>query len=287
MAGHTSGRTYYADSFVIVREYITALNRIGAMPTVQIGGDVPTTASSGQESAQAQTTGSDNSLSATKNDHTLEKQVLVEQLVEEMETALHLKETEKALKEAAQPEYIEVPNAGLCLLALWLPRLFDMLGLLETNADGKKDFRDTDARIRAIFVLQRLVTDEKREYKEQELAFNRILAACPFSVPLPKTLELTDTELQTVESMLAGVKSNWDKLKGTSVKGFQKSFIERPGKLEQREDKWVLYVEERSYDILLDSLPWSYRRIRLPWLKKRMDVVWRDKEEFDFENYNN
>lgn len=245
MAGHSSDRTYYADSSVIVREYITALNRIGAMPTVQIGGDVPTTASSGQESAQAQTT------------------------------------------EAAQPEYIEVPNAGLCLLALWLPRLFDMLGLLETGADGKKDFKDTDARIRAIFVLQRLVTDEKREYKEQELAFNRILAACPFSVPLPKTLELTDTELQTVESMLAGVKSNWNKLKGTSVKGFQKSFIERPGKLEQREDKWVLYVEERSYDILLDSLPWSYRRIRLPWLKKRMDVVWRDKEEFDFENYNN
>ena len=287
MAGHTSGRTYYADSFVIVREYITALNRIGAMPTVQIGGDVPTTASSSQESAQSQTTEADNSLSATMDDHTSEEQVLVERLVEEIEAALHLKEAEKALKEAAQPEYIEVPNAGLCLLALWLPRLFDMLGLLETGANGKKDFRDTDARIRAIFVLQRLVTDEKREYKEQELAFNRILAACPFSVPLPKTLELTDTELQTVESMLAGVKSNWNKLKGTSVKGFQKSFIERPGKLEQREDKWVLYVEERSYDILLDSLPWSYRRIRLPWLKKRMDVVWRDKEEFDFENYNN
>lgn len=287
MAGHTSGRTYYADSFVIVREYITALNRIGAMPTVQIGGDVPTTASSSQESAQSQTTEADNSLSATMDDHTSEEQVLLERLVEEIEAALHLKEAEKALKEAAQPEYIEVPNAGLCLLALWLPRLFDMLGLLETGANGKKDFRDTDARIRAIFVLQRLVTDEKREYKEQELAFNRILAACPFSVPLPKTLELTDTELQTVESMLAGVKSNWNKLKGTSVKGFQKSFIERPGKLEQREDKWVLYVEERSYDILLDSLPWSYRRIRLPWLKKRMDVVWRDKEEFDFENYNN
>lgn len=287
MAGHSSDRTYYAGSSVIVREYIKALNRIGAMSTVQIGGDVPTTASSGHEFAQAQTTEADNSLSAMMDGHTPEEQVLVERLVEEMEAALHLEETEKALKEAAQPEYIEVPNAGLCLLALWLPRLFDMLGLLETGADGKKDFRDTDARIRAIFVLQRLVTDERREYKEQELAFNRILVACPFSVPLPKTLELTDMELQTVESMLTGVKSNWNKLKGTSVKGFQRSFIERPGKLEQREDKWVLYVEERSYDILLDSLPWSYRRIRLPWLKKRMDVVWRDKEEFDFENYNN
>lgn len=287
MAGHSSGRTYYADSFVIVREYITALNRIGAMPTVQIGGDVPTTASSSQESAQSQTTEADNSLSATMDDHTSEEQVLVERLVEEIEAALHLKEAEKALKEAAQPEYIEVPNAGLCLLALWLPRLFDMLGLLEANADGKKDLRDTAARIRAIFILQRLVTEEKREYREQELALNRILTGCPFHVPLPRTLELTDNEIRTAESMLSGVKANWDKMKGTSVKGFQKSFIERPGKLEQREDKWVLYVEERSYDILLDSLPWSYRTIRLPWLKKRINVIWRDKEEFDFENYNN
>lgn len=163
MAGHSSGRTYYADSSAIVREYIAALNRIGAMPAMQISGEASATDSSGQESAQAQTTEADKSLSATMDNRTSEGQVLVEQLVEEMEAALHLKETEKALKEAAQPEYIEVPNAGLCLLALWLPRLFDMLGLLETGADGKKDFKDTDARIRAIFVLQRLVTDERRE----------------------------------------------------------------------------------------------------------------------------
>lgn len=185
---------------------------------------------------------------------------------------------------AVQPEYIEVPNAGLCLLAVWFTRLFDMLGLLEVNAGGKKDFRDIASRIRAIFILQRLVTDEKREYREQELALNRILAGCPFHVPLPKTLELTDNEIRTAESMLSGVKANWDKMKGTSVKGFQRSFIERPGKLEQRESKWVLYVEERSYDILLDSLPWSYRNIRLPWLKKRINVIWRDKEEFDVDN---
>lgn len=281
MAGHSSGRTSYAGSSAIVREYIKALNRISAMPAMQIGGEASATVSCGEESAQFQTTEADNCLSAVMDDHAPEKQVPVERLVREMEAALHLEETERVLKEATQPQYLEVPNAGLCMLVLWLPRLFDMLGLLETRADGKKDFRDIGARIRAIFVLQRLVTDEHREYKEQELAFNRILTTCPFCVPLPKTLELTDTEVQTVESMLAGVRSNWDKLKGTSVKGFQRSFIERPGKLEQRDDKWVLYVEERSYDILLDSLPWSYCTIRLPWLKKRIEVVWRERKEFD------
>ena len=190
--------------------------------------------------------------------------------------------TGQVLEDAVQPEYIEVPNAGLCLLAIWFPRLFDMLGLLATNADGKKDFKDIEVRIRAIFILQRLVTDEMQEYEEHELAFNRILAGCPFHVPLPKTLKLTQNEIQTAESMMAGVKANWDKLKNTSIKGFQRSFIERPGRLEQREDKWVLYVEDRGYDILLDSLPWSYRQIRMPWLKKKINVIWRDKEEFDF-----
>ena len=187
------------------------------------------------------------------------------------------------LEETEQPEYIPVTNAGLCLFAPWLLRLFGMLDLL---AEDRKDLKDMDARIRAIFILQRLVTAEERKYKESDLAFNRLLAACPFNVPLPKSLKLTDKEIETVESMLAGVKANWSKMANTSFGGFQRSFIEREGYLEQQESKWVLTVENKAYDILLDSLPWSYKMIRLPWLKKPISVSWRDKEEFDFDNIN-
>lgn len=187
------------------------------------------------------------------------------------------------LEETAQPEYIPVTNAGLCLFAPWLLRLFGMLDLL---AEDRKDLKDMDARIRAIFILQRLVTAEEREYKESDLAFNRLLVACPFNVPLPKCLELTEKEIETVESMLAGVKANWPKMANTSIGGFQRSFIEREGHLEQQESKWVLTVENKAYDILLDSLPWSYKMIRLPWLKKPISVSWRDKEEFDFDSIN-
>ena len=187
------------------------------------------------------------------------------------------------LEDTAQPEYIPVTNAGLCLFAPWLLRLFGMLDLL---AEDRKDLKDMDTRIRAIFILQRLVTAEEREYKESDLAFNRLLVACPFNVPLPKSLELTDKEIETVESMLAGVKANWSKMANTSIGGFQRSFIEREGHLEQQESKWVLTVENKAYDILLDSLPWSYKMIRLPWLKKPISVSWRDKEEFDFDSIN-
>ncbi len=182
-----------------------------------------------------------------------------------------------------EPEYISIHNAGLCLLAQWFPRLFGMLGLLN---DDKRGFKDLDARIRAVFILQRLVTGEEREYKEIDLAFNRLLVAIPFSVPLPRTQILTDKEVQVVDSMLSGVKANWVKMQNTSVKGFQNSFIMRDGRLVQHEEKWVLNVENRSYDMLLDTLPWSYKTIRLPWLKKRISVIWRDKEEFDFDNIN-
>ena len=202
----------------------------------------------------------------------------------ELLAELKVSENEVAeLEDAVQPDYIPVTNAGLCLFAPWIIRLFGMLELL---SEDRKDLKDMDARIRAIFILQRLVAAEQREYKESDLAFNRLLVACPFNIPLPKSLELTGKEIETVESMLVGVKANWPKMANTSVGGFQRSFIERDGQLEQQEGKWVLTVENKAYDILLDSLPWSYKMIRLPWLKKPISVSWRDKEEFDFDNIN-
>lgn len=182
---------------------------------------------------------------------------------------------ETKLKE--EPSFTAVGNAGLALLTPWFPRLFAMVGLLD---DEKKDFKDLASRVRAIFIIQRLVTFEEREYKEKDLVFNRILVGCPFAEPLPRRMELTEEELQTIESMLNGVKGNWPKVQNISIRGFQHNFIERSGRLEQREDKWILTVEERSYDMLLDSVPWSYNLVRFPWLTKTICVSWRSKEEF-------
>ena len=202
------------------------------------------------------------------------------ELAQQVEKELSLGNTEQELAEKAAvgaPEYISVGNAGVVLLTPWFPRLFGMLGLLD---EEKKDFRDMESRIRAIFIIQRLVTYEEREYEEKELSFNRILVSCPFSEPLPVKMELTENELQTIEYMLDGVKNNWTKVQNISIKGFQTNFIERSGNLEQREDKWSLFVDPRAYDMLLDTLPWSYDRVRFPWLKKQIHVSWRTKEDF-------
>lgn len=178
-----------------------------------------------------------------------------------------------------EPERILVPNAGLVLFAPWFPRLFDMLDLL---AGDRKDFKDMESRIRAIFLIQYCVGLDKNEYLEQELAFNRILVGCHFSVPLPRMLELNVEQKNIIDSMLKGVKANWSKMNNTSIKGFQQSFIDRKGNLEQKEEKWVLTVDERAFDILLDSVPWNFRNIRYPWLRKRIYVQWRSKDYPDY-----
>lgn len=253
LASYLAERRYYDDASDTIHKYVAGLKHYTSRAE---------SAHSGSCTAETDTKPNDADEDVAKN----------------IENALHIARPE-SLENVMQPEYIEVPNAGLCLLALWLPRLLAMLGLLN---EDKKDLKDAEARIRAIFILQRLATDHEKEYMEQELAFNRILTGCPFHIPLPKSLELTEYEIRNVEAMLSGVKANWNKLKATSVKTLQRSFIKRPGRMEQQEDKWVLHVEGQAYDLLLDSLPWSYSPIRLPWLKKKIQVAWRNKEELDF-----
>lgn len=175
------------------------------------------------------------------------------------------------------PMQFIVNNAGLVLLSPWLPRLFVILGYLN---EDRRDLKDDESRIRAIFLLQYIVYGEEREYRETELAFNRLLVGLSQHIPIPKQLPLTSEEKQTADSMVAGIKANWPSMDGTSVRGFRQSFIARSGTLEQQEERWLLTMEEKIHDILLESIPWSFRQIRFPWLKKYVQVIWHEKHEF-------
>lgn len=199
-----------------------------------------------------------------------------EETVRRVEAELALSETESPAEEEL-PEALTVGNAGLCLLAPWFVRLFAMLGWLDGE---RKKFRNTASKVRAVFLLQYTACGEEREWREAELVFNRLLTALPGNVPLPGHLPLTEEERQTADSMVAGVKANWPQMGGTSVEGFRGSFLLREGTLEQEEKRWLLTVEEKAYDILLETVPWGFRQIRLPWLKKYVQVRWHEKQEF-------
>lgn len=177
----------------------------------------------------------------------------------------------------SDPKIFFIDNAGLCLLSAWFLRLLSMLDYLN---EARKDIKDTKSRIRAIFLLQYLTYQEEKEYWETELVFNRLLVGLPMHIPLPKRLELTAEEKQIADSLLSAVKAHWPKMNGTSMKGFLQSFVTRTGRLEEQDEKWVLTVDDKAFDILLDSVPWGFRQIRLPWLKKYIQVKWHEKQEF-------
>ena len=169
-------------------------------------------------------------------------------------------------------KHIPISNAGLVILFPFLPMLFMRLNMLSQDRRG---FNSNESKVRAIFILQHLMASEDREYDEKDLFLNRLLINYPFNEPLPKRMELNQDELNTIDSLLEAAKTNWEKMRNTSMRGFQEAFLRRAGFIEKTEREWVLTVEERAFDILLDSIPWSYKLVRFPWMESILKVNWR------------
>lgn len=190
------------------------------------------------------------------------------QKMQEMEKKEKTQEVLHAI-EARESEVSYIHNAGLVLLAPFLSRLFNMLELIENNK-----LKDCESRIRAIYLLQYIVF-EKTDFPEYEMTINKLLTGYETGESIPRNMELTEKELDTVNSLLKAVLQHWDKLKNTSISGLREGFLQRDGKLEEKEDHYILTVEEKAYDMLLDSVPWNFRMIKFPWMEKRIEVRWR------------
>lgn len=166
-------------------------------------------------------------------------------------------------------DLIDVNNAGIVILYPYLPRLFSMLSLTEHG-----NFRDKNTRIKAIFLLHYAVW-EREEASELELAMNKLFVGMEITDPVPQKVELSAQEKETVTSMLNGILQNWRKLQHSSIMVLRETFLRRNGRLEEKEDTFYLTVEEKAYDMLMDSIPWNFRMVKMPWMKKPVIVKWR------------
>ncbi len=166
-------------------------------------------------------------------------------------------------------EMLFVTNAGLVLLAPYLPRLFQMVGLTIDN-----HFSDEDAAIRGVQLLQYLATGST-EFWEGDLVLNKILCGVPINLPMSRAIELTELETETCSSLLQAVLQNWPRMEQSSVDNLRGSFLLREGGLKQTEQLWQLQVASAAYDILLGFVPWTFTVIQMPWMSKRIDVQWK------------
>lgn len=166
--------------------------------------------------------------------------------------------------EAREGLYIE--NAGLVLLHPFLPRLFEGLGIAVEDKLIQPE--------RALCLLQFLTTGQ-RIAPEYDLVLPKILCNLPLEAPVESGIELTDSETAEAEALLSAVIQHWDALRNTSIDGLRGTFLLRFGKLSLRDDgDWLLQVESKTVDILLNHLPWGIAMIKLPWMQRMLWVEW-------------
>lgn len=189
-----------------------------------------------------------------------------------------LKRTEQQMQDDAKMENkkllvnpndaIYINNAGLVLLNPFIPTFFVKVGVM----NGGK-FISEEAQLRAVHLLQYLV-DGSVSSPEHMLVLNKILCNLPIEEPVPAGITLTDAEKDVAAGLLNAVLANWDKMKNTSVDGLRGSFLIRAGSLIFKEDAWHLKIEQRGYDVLLQTLPWGIGMIKMSWMDKFLYVEW-------------
>lgn len=165
---------------------------------------------------------------------------------------------------------IHLNNVGMVLASPFLPRLFSMFNLLE---DGK--FIHPGAADRAVHLLQYMVTGQS-ETPEYELVLNKILCGISTSMPISAGITVTEQEKTVIEQMLQSMIQHWRALGSTSVAGLRETFLQRQGWLVLDDEYWRLKVQERTFDMLLDRLPWSISMIKHAWMDKPLRVSWRE-----------
>jgi hypothetical protein len=166
--------------------------------------------------------------------------------------------------EAEEGLYIE--NAGLVLLHPFLVRFFLSLGIADQDELLQPE--------RALCLLHYLATGQSI-VPEYELVLPKILCNIPLPAPVETDLDLSGPEKDEACALFQAVIRHWDALGNTSPDGLRETFLLRPGRVSRRYDgDWLLQVERKTCDILLDQLPWGIGMIKLPWMEKMLWVEW-------------
>ncbi len=163
---------------------------------------------------------------------------------------------------------IYIDNAGLVIIAPFFPRLFEILNITAEGEIGSEFLKE-----KAVHILQYLVNG-KSNNPEYLLQLNKLLCGMNIDDIISREYRLSDFEKTECENLLRSIIKNWNSLKNTSIESFRNSFLARKGVLKYSENGWTLNVERKSYDILLNTLPWSISIIKLKWMNKPIYVEW-------------
>ncbi len=180
-------------------------------------------------------------------------------------------EKEKQLKKVNNREdidFVYVENAGLVLLHPFLRELFQKLELWVD-----KQWKDNYSQHLAVHVLEYLISGHENS-PEFNLPLNKILCGMNILEVLQPVRELPSGVKEECELLLQELIHHWSILKNTSITGLRETFLQRNGKISPVDKGWLLNVEQKGVDVLLNSLPWGIGVIKLPWNATTIFVEW-------------
>ena len=198
------------------------------------------------------------------------KNDLIEYEKEKANLQSKLSESLERMSEELLEQALYVQNAGIVLLGPYLPRLFEKLSLL----DEEGQFKDENTKVKAVELIHFLSfgTEEMMDYTT---VLNKLLVSMPISTALDSQISLSGEEKELCESLLKGVIQNWKMLGNSSIDNLRGTFLIREGKLNKHQEKYIIRVEEKGFDMLIDKVPWSFKLIKYKWMKKPLFVEWR------------
>lgn len=186
--------------------------------------------------------------------------------LEEKIQSVHTEEDIQKHPKKEDTHFIE--NAGLVLVASFLPRLYWNLELLENY-----HFIDDHALRKAIHLSQFLVTGQQHP-EERHLVLNKMLCGVSPDFPVFKDWELTERDEDACHELLMAVIMHWSILKNTTPEGLRENFLQREGILNWTESVWKLQIERKTRDVVLNYIPWTYQMVKLPWMSSILNVEW-------------
>ncbi|MFT4016068.1 MAG: contractile injection system tape measure protein [Agriterribacter sp.] len=162
-----------------------------------------------------------------------------------------------------------IGNAGIILLHPFLPALFEALHLTI-----QQQWVNEDAQHRAVLITA-YIASGREDLPEFELALNKLICG----LDIPDTLRqipeaITVETVSACEEMITAAIQHWTALKNTGIEAFRETFLQRDGKITSVDKGWLLQVEQKGVDVLLNSLPWGIGVVKLPWMKAPIYTEW-------------
>ena len=161
-------------------------------------------------------------------------------------------------------------NVGVILLHPFLKTLFTKLDLLTAAQQFKSDW----AKQKGVYVLDYIANGEQTS-EEHQLVFQKIACAWPIHFPLRTDIHLTRAEKEEAELMMQAALNHWKGIGNTSPSGLREGFLQRAGKIQAHKKDWLVQIESKTIDLLLDKISWNIAMVKWPWLEEMIWVEWR------------